>query len=701
MADIQFIGDSGPNLPEEVNADEFGTQGGVAAISEDNDNPFPDPILEVGEKKMDRVKNHIREWLLSLKSSQQQKLTEWADQEAGYRAISLGPQNTPYVGACGDVVPVIAMGVDPIHARLDTGIFKAKPVFRLTGLKKSILDYIDSLEQWIDYYQKHRLQLRSVASPRILEMTKHGTMIYKTVYERETYKVKTYDRRWKVIEKEITTFSGPKVYGISIQDLLFPPGYQHINDCPFVAERIKTSFGNLKIAEASGKLKNVDKLYGQEKTEVDELRKERQVSANHEDSDRKVSDQLEVWEIWCDFAIDDDPDVRMDETTKPKPGFGIPDRLVITYHEDTDTILQLRYNWYFHQRKPYTVIPYQITNDSLWGIGIAEMSAFFQDSQTKWHRMATDNAYLANIRMFVAKKESGIEEVPKLYTGRTFFVDNPRDDFIPFAAADVYQSTLAERQNLFGLGEKRTGVSDYLTGRESPVVGSRATATSTVALIQEGTRRVEEVLENIRNGFAEVIQMCIYIWIQYGLDGLEDAVFGDDAVAQKVKDFFDSVKQENVVGMIAVDLQATDASNNKSVQQQVQLAIIQTMMQYLDKLVQAGQLALSAAAQQPELTSLIGEVMTASRKMFTDLLTKYDIRNPEDYLPDLEHHLNAAIAAGQQGAGQPGGPTPEAGGAQGASGLPSGAVAPASPTAAFAERVGVGDGTAPITPAAG
>jgi hypothetical protein len=41
--------------------------------------------------------------------------------------------------------------------------------------------------------------------------------------------------------------------------------------------------------------------------------------------------------------------------------------------------------------------------------------------------------------------------------------------------------------------------------------------------------------------------------------------------------------------------QATDAANNKSVQQQVQLAVIQTMMQYLNKLVQAGQLALSAA----------------------------------------------------------------------------------------------------------
>jgi hypothetical protein len=696
MADIQFIGAQGPRFPESATM----TDGyGATATTDDNESPFPAPILEISDEKKDKLLKWIEEWFFSLSSSQTNKVTEWADQEAAYRAVSLGPQSTPYVGACGDVVPVIAMAVDPIHARLDTGIFKAKPVFKLTGLKKPILKYIDALEQWIEYYQKHRLKLRAVMSPRLLEMTKHGTMIYKTIYERETYKIKTYNKKWEVEEKEVTTFSGPKIFGISIQDLLFPPSYQHINDCPIVFERIRTTYGQLKIAEASGKIKNVDKIRNQEVSTKDELRTERQVSSNHEDSDRKTSDQLEVWEIWCDYCLDGYEDYDgQDENSPPRIGAGIPDRLVITWHEPTRTILQLRYNWYFHQRKPYTVIPYQVTNDSLYGIGIGEMSMFFQEAQTKWHRMATDNAYLANIRMFVAKRESGIEEVPKLYTGRTFFVDNPKEDFIPFAAAEMYPSTLQERQNLFGLSEKRTGVSDYLTGRESPIVGSRATATSTVALIQEGTRRVEEVLENIRSGSAEMMQMCIYIWIQYGLDGIEDIVFGDDQIGTLVKDFFDSVSQDNVVGMIAIDLSATDAANNKSVQQQVQLAIIQTMMQYLDKLVQAGTVALQSAATMPELTSLIGEVMKSARKMFTDLLTKYDIRNPEDYLPDLEAHLQNAVA---QGGGAPGGPPPPGAGAQGPPGVPGPAGPASNSTARFAERVGVGDANAPISSATG
>src|SRR5262249_52525878 len=205
-----------------------------------------------------------------------------------------------------------------------------------------------------------------------------------------------------------------------------------------------------------------------------QLERAREEAVDYKSTTRYVDD-IVVYEIWCDYDIDGDD---------------IPEHLVCTYHYASRTILQLRYNWYFNQEKPYTVIPYALSNESLYGIGICEMVKPFQDALTRWHRMASDNAYIANIRMFIAKKDSGIEETPRLYASRVFFVDDPSKDFIPFSLGDIYPSTLAERQNLFGLMEKRTGVSDYLTGRESPIIGSRATATSTLALIQEGTKRV-------------------------------------------------------------------------------------------------------------------------------------------------------------------------------------------------------------------
>ena len=641
VSDMQFGGQVPGGQEQVVNMDDLSFD--QPPPSQD---PFPKAILSASEETYEELKAWLDRWIISLESSHQQKLDEWADIELQYRARSDGPQQIPFVGATGDVVPVMAMAVDPVHARLDTGVFQSNPVFVFRPLRKSVVDYVDAVESWVEYYQKHKLHLREVVSPRILEMTKYGTMVLKTIYDHEVYPIKTYDKSWNVITKNVTKFKGPKVVGIPLADFLFPPEYQHVQDCPIIMERQRYWPTDLMVAQTSGKLANVERIIGQKLVQRDTLEVEQQQASNHVETLNEVQDMTEVYEIWCKYDFNKD---------------NLPERLVITYEKHTRTFLQLRYNWYFHQRYPYTVIPYSIANESLYGVGIGEMSTFFQDAETKWHRIATDNAYLANIRMFVAKKESGIEETPKLYCGRVFFVDNPKEDFLPFQAAEIYSSTLSERQNLFGLAEKRTGISDYLTGRESPIVGSRATATATTALIQEGTRRVEEVLENLRRGLAEVIENCMYLWIQYGLDGIDDIVFGNDEIGNKVKSFFDTINEENIHGALTIDLQTSDAASNKSIQQQVQLSLIQVMMQYLNKLVEAGQLAIQSAQQMPALTGLIGAVMESARKMFLDLLHKYDIKNAEQYLPDLETYLNGAVQGSIQGTttgspGQPAGP---------------------------------------------
>jgi hypothetical protein len=659
----------------------------VPGTGEDGRLKFPPPVLDLGQDKIDSFIIWMDDWLQTLISDNLAKQKEWSDQEESYRAKPQAPKVKPFAGAANHVVPVIAMAVDPIHARLDTGIFKQDPVFKLKALKRSSVKYSNALEAWINYYQKNKLKLRQVASPRLLELTKLGTCVFKTVYDRQAARIKTYktsDNSWDVVDRVETRFSGPRVFGISIGDFLFPPLYQHLQDCPIVAERQRTTYWKLKVAEASGKLKNVDALKGQEITTRTQLETSREDASSHTTTHR-YHDELEIYEVWCDYDID---------------GNGLPEHLVATYHRDTRTLLQLRYNWYFHQRKPYTVIPYQLTNDSLYGMGICEMVKPFQDAITLWDQTASNNAYIANIRMFIVKRESGIEEVPRLYAGRCFFVDDPRSDFIPFAAGDVYPSTLAERQNLFGLTEKRTGVSDYLSGRESPIIGSRATATSTLALIQEGTKRVEEVLENIRVGMAELIENCIYIWIQYGLEGLDDLVFGDDEIGQLVGEFFANAKAENVNGSLAIDLTATDASGNRQAMQQMQLQIINVMMVYLEKLLQSGQAAMQLQGQMPQFTLMVADVMTAARRMFNDLLQKYDIRNPQDYLPDLEKYLQGGTN------GQPG--QVPGGGAEGPTGgngaiptVPGAPPAYRGPTPPGPATPGVGTGVQQLLAAAG
>src|SRR5688572_2390967 len=83
---------------------------------------YPAALIPISEDTRTNLQNWISEWLVTLKGVHAAKVVEWAIEERNYKADSLGPLSEPFIGACGDVVPVTAMAVDPIHARLDTGI---------------------------------------------------------------------------------------------------------------------------------------------------------------------------------------------------------------------------------------------------------------------------------------------------------------------------------------------------------------------------------------------------------------------------------------------------------------------------------------------------------------------------------------------------------------------------------------------------
>lgn len=648
--------------------------------------PYPPPVMQIPEVKREAFGKWLDEWLSDLISAQKAKIDQISDEELAYRALDEPAKEQPYAGACTTVIPLIAMSVEPVQARLDTGIFKVDRVFRLKAFDNAFKDDIDALEQFVEYNQKHRFKLRRICRPRILEDCKHGTTAFKTIYENIEYEANTWKRengQWKAVKQKVVRYRGPKVLGLDLQNILFPPRYQELQDCPIVAERQWFTPELLEIAESSKKLTNIKEVKKWwEDTGRTELDKARAESANHGHSTLGANkNDIEIFEVWCDYDINGD---------------GLPESIVATYHRDTKTFLQLRYNWYFHQRKPYTIIPYAVANASLYGVGLAEMVRSFQAGATDWWQAGVDNGYLEMIRMWARKKQTGAEADAQMVAtaGKNIWLDDPDRDIkelrLGGGAANQANAFL---QSVFGLAEKRTGVSDYLTGRESPIVGSRATATSTMALINEGTKRVEHTMDNWRDGLTEIMMLCFLIWLQYGTDGLEDRIF-DDATAKKIRHFFDNVDFDRIYGAIGIELSATDAANNTTVKQQLQLAIISTMMGYYEKLIESAQLAIQAAQSgQESLSRFLGEVADAARKLFKDLLVQYNVPNPEEYLPDLEKYLAAASATAAAMAGGAGGAAPgDAGG-----GIPIGGMAPPN-LAAFAGAA-PGGASLPAAPA--
>lgn len=610
---------------------------GPIAPGEDPLPEYSKAVLNISTEKKEWLAQWLEKWINDLLAMQANKLVEFKQIEVAYRAAKGEATEYPFVGACRDTIPVVAMAVEPVQARIETGIFKQDPVFRAKPIRKSAKKYSKALETWFNFYFRQILDFQRTAAPRIHECAKLGTMVFKVSHVVEKCKYRTYDEQNNIREYEHVKFRGPRPEGVELGDFLFPPSYQHLQDCPIVAERQRTTLQNLRALETQGYLADVDKLKGAERSQRNDLEIQRETEANHETLDPSAEDVL-VYECWFKVQL---------------PGDQYVQSYVATFCPDTRTFLQLRLNPYFHQQYPYVLIPYSIASQSLYGIGIGEMSIAFQESVTSLHRNAVDNSYIANTRMWARKAGSrNSEDRLRVYAGKVHHLDDPKNDLIPLQMGDSYQSTLQERQNLFGMVEKRTGVSDYMTGRESPALGSRATATSTLALIQEGTRRVEQVMENIRRGLNEIARFCMMLWAQYGLGDVDDYMFSDEQTGALLDEFFKNiVRPENIETLLLMDVGVTDATTNRQIQQQMQMQLIQTMTGYLSQLVQAGQLAVQAKTQAPELAELISEVVSAGQKMYTDLLSKYDLPAAEDYLPNVEAIFESLATPVDQGAG--------------------------------------------------
>lgn len=606
------------------------------------ENPFPKAMIAVGPVKLAEFTDYVQQWWQNLSASHAPKLSEWAKEEEAYNAAPDPSVWKPFDGASEMVVPLIAMAVDPIQARISLGMFKQDTLMKFKALRQKHAEKIDSLEQFYQFYQKNCLKLRSVYEPRLFEFAKHGTMVFETDYDRETTNVVTYDstNSWKEVKREVTRFAGPRTRGVPLGDFMLPPYYEQLEDTPIHFRKLRFTWDQLKVLESQKRITNLAKIKGQTTNERNELEAETDDSNNHH-SAGPMNLYYELWRVVVTYDINGD---------------GVPEKLLGLYHYPTNTFLSLQYNWYHHQQSPYDLAPYSKASGSLYGLGIAKMTKPLQDALSDMERTAQDNAKLANVRMFITSKNSGLENRPKLFTGRVLRLDNPDKDFRSMQVHDIYPSTLTERQNMMGLAEKRNHVSDYLTGRESPLTGGRPTATGTVALISEGTKYVEQVMENVRELQISITSKHFSIWCQYGLDNILEQAFGEDSqITKDVRAFFADLTADNLVGALAIDLAATDSTNNKAVQQQMRMQIMQTLTGYYERFVQAAQLMVQYQAQSPELAAAIRETAEAARHAFRDLLQSFDVRNPDDYLPDLNKILPPPQSPGNVDGGAQGG----------------------------------------------
>lgn len=616
---------------------------------------MPAAPVKFGAERREVLRDYLRYDLQRAIDERQPLEKLWRQYLEVYRAPDpRALRRFPFEGASNYTFPLMAMNTDPILARLIRTIHAPTNLWTVTALNEKWVPVAKPTQDFLQYVDFSMLKMLDVNYRVLLEMLKLGTAVYKVGWKYQKNKVMGYDPKLSRV-KLIRQINQPIVDQVHMANFFLPPEAYSIDPdeqdgASWVAERIRIQPEELEPLGMAQEpyLPNFDKdalaivlkfeetaptLYQQQVWQMD------QMSGAYS---RRWRRPIELFEIWARF-----------DTT----GNGFQDDVVLLWHQPTRTILRAIYNPYAHGKRPYQAARY-IRGDGFYGIGLGEQTKMWQGMITDVLNYNIDKILLTHAPMVIAKEGANILPNEPYYPSKTVFVQDPDKDIKPFFLAGPGSQDIQGLLAYLQEGSKqRTGLTDLQFGSVG-AVPSRTPATTIQALLQEGNTRFDMIIQDLRiNALGRVgLQVLQNIVQQVGdkVNNPDGSYFTQLAAmtlgphpGQFVQQLL-SLPSDIIEMGLGVELTATSGTNNKELQRQSYLALLQVFGQWGPQLVQLAQVAQQTAGTPVGLVSI--QLFDGARELLQRILEQFDIRNPDDIIPNLQAAIQAVQA---QASGQP------------------------------------------------
>ena len=589
---------------------------------------------------------------------------KWMDLITQHRArvIGNGTAEHPFLGASDLEYPLTAIHFEPVYADLMQTLHIPKDFWSITPLRSDMVNKAKPFQDFMSLVERNEIKMRLVNQKAFIDLLVLGTSVWKDDIYHMVKETPRYSADGSITRSSRVEFR-PRVRHIPLQDFFIPAYAWRINPdevggAPWVAHRFTLTEGQF-IARSEGQapfLPNYDqkatrKVKNWVHDHRDDKIKERQ---RQEDEIEPWQDlKIELFEVWARFDADGD---------------GIDEDIVVTWHQESQTILRATYNPHLHGERPFHSTSY-IPGFGFYGIGIAEADEWAQIAMTRLLNSTINNVLLANQRMFTAPLGSNISPDEPMYGGKIWLV-GPNERVEPLQLGEVYPSIFQLMQGMMQWSEQRTGVSELRQG-DVANLPSRTPASTVMSVLSEGKKKFDMVLANCREeSMGEIGKHVMQNLVQISkldkrYESMARQVLGEEDGA-KVVDVL-RMPVQSIEDKFGVNVTATSSQTNKEVEKQTFATLAQMAAQFYPQMVQYAQL-LGQSGGDP---SLVPETAQAAYQGQAELLKRllevYDIQNPEAYLPPQAEQQGEEAAAPL---GQPPGAAPTLGplgGTQGAS----------------------------------
>lgn len=568
---------------------------------------------------------------------------KWQDGILQWRAaLPKNEKDFPWVGASNVEFPLTAMHSDPVYADFMQTLHAPRDYYSITALRSDRVAHANAMTETMTSLDRNFLHLRQVNGRALLDNNILGTAIYKNHWLHEVKHVKDYNREGRV-EKVTRRRTHPLVEPVPLQYFLMPANAWDIDpDAPiggaqWVAQEIHYTKNQLRLkAKADGSAAPHYTKEAVDKVLTFETHKENAVDKTIQTMDQFTPFQdrkIRLYEVWARFDVDGD---------------GIEEDVVAIFHLESQTLLRVLHNPFLHGKRPFWATKY-LPSFGFYGIGLSEADEWAQVTATKILNATIDNVLLSNTRMYSAPLGSNIMPGEPVYPGKIWFV-GPGESIGEVKLGEAYPSIFQLQSQILQLAENRVGVSELKQGNLSGLP-SRTPATSLLSMLREGNKRFDLILSNFRDvhsrmgtqilqNFAQQFHEDRPTWMKY----LNQQLGPDDAA--KVMEVL-SGSLEDVESSFGVDVTATNQMVNKEVEKQSFIGLMQILQGQYQGLVQTAMLLPQLQPGTPAYETAVA-AYTGGTQLLARLLEKFDIQNPQEYIPNLEA-LAGTLQAQAQG----------------------------------------------------
>ena len=553
-----------------------------------------------------------------LESKWSQDIVQWRA-----RVVGDGVGDVPFVGASDLEMPLTAIHTDPVYADFMQTLHMPQDFWSIVGKRPDTVDVAKPLQQYLSLVERNFIQMRKVNKRSFLDMIIHGTCIYKDHIIHERHRVATFDEGGRPY-KTVTRYQ-PAVQHVPLQDFIIPAYAWDIDadapngPAPWVSHRFYLTKGEFsaKAKAPEGFLPDYDpaavsKVMRWDQDIEDPLREEQE----REDSYQPWQNlKITLHEVWARFDVDGD---------------GLEEDVVVVFHYDSRTILRATHNPFLHGKRPFEAGSY-LPGLGFYGLGLAEQDEWAQLASSRILNAVIDNALLSNSIMLSVPQGMNMHADESIYPGRVWYTaQGERVQGIQMGrpVPGMYQLL-----NMFSQwSEQRTGVSELRQGNVSQLPG-RTPATTILSVLQEGNKRFDMILGNMREGtFANIGERM--------LQNLAQISKQDDRWVKLAHEALGPVDGDTIAGVLraepaevaeafGVSVTATSSQTNREIEKQNLNGLGQYLGQTYPMLLQFAQgIGDPALLQETMRAGFMGTVEMQKR-----MLEAYDIQNAEVYVP--------------------------------------------------------------------